>query len=95
MKEDGGIGVTIFFLLFFFTNRFLLYQRMACPLTLQPFSQFCKVGEPKKIFEGLLMEFTVADLLPYTAYEFQVQAENSVGGVDTPIWVRAETNSSG
>ncbi|KAL5008917.1 hypothetical protein ScPMuIL_014498, partial [Solemya velum] len=75
-------------------TKFTLYQRASCPLTMQPFSQYCEVGAAETIYEGLLVKFMVTDLSPYTAFEFQVQAENDVGGVEVPIWVRVETNSS-
>ncbi|XP_060070524.1 usherin-like [Ylistrum balloti] len=71
--------------------RFLIYQRRACPPTDQPFPQTCVVGDPSIAFDGLAIERAIVSLLPYTAYEFQIQAENEAGYVDFPTWVRAET----
>ncbi|XP_021347323.1 usherin-like [Mizuhopecten yessoensis] len=71
--------------------RFLIYQRRACPPTNQPFPQTCVVGDPSIAFDGLAIERAIVSLLPYTAYEFQIQAENEAGYVDFPTWVWAET----
>ena len=61
----------------------------------QPFDQTCINGEPRKVYEGMYLEYVVRDLSPYTAYEFQVQSANDAGPIDFPVWVRAETTADG
>lgn len=49
----------------------------------------------KTIFSGLAIEREITNLIPYTAYEFQIQVENDAGFAGGIEWVRAETKSSG
>ena len=61
----------------------------------QPYDQICVNGEPKKLYEGMYLEYVVGDLMSYTAYEFQVQSANDAGPIDFQVWVRAETTADG
>ncbi|ESO94175.1 hypothetical protein LOTGIDRAFT_118598, partial [Lottia gigantea] len=74
--------------------RYLVFERTACPLTAQPYEESCVPGDSRKVYEGQELVTTVASLEPYTAYEYQLQAENQAGGVDFPTWVRVETAAS-
>jgi len=75
--------------------RFTLYQRRACPPTLQPYQQSCTTGDPNIVYEGMYIEKVIHGLAPYTAYEFQIQSVNDAGPIDFPIWIRVETKSDG
>ncbi|XP_025091044.1 usherin-like isoform X2 [Pomacea canaliculata] len=72
--------------------RFVVYRRLACPLAEQPFSQpACVPGDAQEVYRGLDTILTTSGLASYTAYEFLLQAENELGSVDLPVWVRAVT----
>ncbi|XP_062584554.1 usherin-like isoform X1 [Saccostrea cucullata] len=71
--------------------KFILKQRSSCPLTWQPFTTSCVLGEEVRVHEGLVLERTVSGLHPYTAYDFQVLSFNSAGRVEDASWTRAET----
>lgn len=73
-----------------------MYRRLACPLAEQPFSQpACVPGDAQEVYRGLDTILTTSGLASYTAYEFLLQAENELGSVDLPVWVRAVTAPAG
>ncbi|XP_048258912.1 usherin-like [Haliotis rufescens] len=72
-------------------QRYLLYQRTACPRTDQPFPQSCLTGDVGEVYAGLDLFASSRGLSPYTNYQFQIQAENEAGGVDFPQWVSTIT----
>lgn len=76
-------------------SRFTLYQRSACPPTIQPYQQTCTIGDASIVYEGMYIEKVIAGLSPYTAYEFQIQSANDAGPIDFPVWVRVETKADG
>lgn len=75
--------------------RYIVHERLGCPPTIQPFVEHCVSGTPTAIYDGLAHSTTLTDLMPYTAYEFQLYVENEAGMAESPEWVRTETESDG
>ena len=80
--------------------RYTVYQREGCPRAYQPFytapcteSQEFMVGEVTAPLNG---QFLVKDLSPYTAYQWYIEAVNSVGESNSRTWSETKnTNPSG
>ena len=67
----------------------------SCPPSFQPYKQICPPQESTQIYSGLNLTYLVDNLLPYTAYEFQLKVFNEIGSADSPTWVKAETQEKG
>ena len=87
--------------------RYLLWFRLACPQPPQPLltnQLLCVEGSrtaiPDTVTSNNQLTFTFtgsdsSDPLPYTAYQFQVEAQNSVGSATSPYSDAVETFTAG
>ena len=80
-------------------SRYELSMRTACPY---PYADFddevqlqCVVGRWLSIYRGLELEHVASNLIPYTTYEFRLQAYNQAGGLEVPPMARETTRPAG
>ena len=74
-------------------------MRTGCPY---PYADFddqvqleCIVGGWFTMYRGLELEYLAGNLIPYTTYEFRLQAYNEAGGLEVPPIVREKTEPAG
>ena len=87
----------------FCSLRYSLYFRLACPQPEQPNQALCSLTPRTLILQGipasiLTHTWTKADSsapVPYTAYQFQVEAENSIGDTTSSFSTAVDTFAEG
>lgn len=81
-------------------NRYTLWYQTSCPQPSQPFfTPTCVLGNLKQIFSGnefsyMFVGSNTSDPIPYTRYQFLLQAENSKGGINSSVSHTIETTAS-
>ena len=81
----------------FFFFRYVLWYQTTCPPPPQPFSlPACTPGDLVKIFSGNQTSYMLTGTdenhpLPYSRYQFLLQAENSISGVNSSFSETIET----
>ena len=86
--------------LFYIFNRYKLWYQTTCPQPTQPFLvSVCLQGDLLQIFSGneqsyMFIGTDASHPLPYTRYQFLLQAENSVAEVNSSFTDTVETAAS-
>ena len=82
-----------------FSNRFQLSVRTSCPYPYADGSDLvtipCTVGSLMTVSDGLVYSTQVANLTPFTAYEYRLNVWNRAGSADQPAVAMATTLPAG